>query len=134
VLAAELARRNIFMITTLASLTSGDTSRVARGLVRAISIAAKAKVPLVFGTDGGVLPHGRNAEEFVALTNAGLSTGHAIRAATINAAKALDIQDSVGSIKRGMSADLVAVSGDPLRDISVLQSPKRVMLRGRFVQ
>jgi len=40
----------------------------------------------------------------------------------------------VGSIKRGMSADLVAVSGDPLRDISVLQSPKRVMLRGRFVQ
>ena len=89
---------------------------------------------LVFGTDGGVLPHGRNSEEFVALTISGLSTGDAIRAAKINAARALDIQDSVGSIKRGMSADLIAVSGDPLRDILVLGSPKRIMLRGRFAR
>jgi imidazolonepropionase-like amidohydrolase len=133
-LAAELARRNIFMITTLASLTSGDTSQVARGLVRSISIATNAKVLLVFGTDGGVLPHGRNAEEFVALTKAGLGADEAIRAATINAAKALGIQDSVGLIKRGMSADLIAVSGDPLRNVSLLGSPARILLRGRLVR
>jgi imidazolonepropionase-like amidohydrolase len=133
-LARELAKRNIFMITTLASLTSGDTSAVGRGLVRAIGTASKARVSLVFGTDGGVLPHGHNAEEFIALTKAGLSAADAIRAATINGAAALGIQDSVGTVRRGMSADLIAVDGDPLKDVSVLLSPKRVMLRGRTVR
>ena len=133
-LAAELARHNIYLITTLASLTSGDTSAVGRGLVRSVGVASKANVMLVMGTDGGVLPHGRNAEELVALTRAGLTPGDAIRAATINAAKALGIQDSVGRIVKGMSADLIAVDGDPLRDVSVLTGVKHVMLRGHFIR
>ena len=133
-LAADLAKHNIYMITTLASLTSGDTSAVGRGLVRSIGVASKANVMLVMGTDGGVLPHGRNAEELVALTQAGLKPGDAIRAATINAAKALGIQDSIGRIGKGMSADLIAVEGDPLSDVSVLTQVKHVMLRGRLIR
>lgn len=133
-LAADLARHNIYMTTTLASLTRGDTSAVGRGLMRSIGIASKANVMLVFGTDGGVLPHGRNAEEFVALTQAGLSAADAIRAATINAAKALGIQDSVGSIRAGMTADLIALQGDVLSDIAALGRVQHVLLRGRSMR
>ena len=131
-LAHELARRKVYMITTLASLTQGDTSIVARTLARSIAIAQRAKVQLVFGTDGGVLPHGRNAEEFAALERAGLSAADAIRAATINAAAALGLQDSVGMVVPRMSADLIAVEGDPLTDLSVLTKIRWVMLRGRL--
>ena len=130
-LARELSRRKVFMITTLASLTGSDTSAVSRGLARSISVARDAKVQLVFGTDGGVLPHGRNAEEFTALSRAGLSSAEAIRAATVNAASALGIQDSVGMIAPLMSADMIGVEGDPLADVSVLRNVKWVMLRGR---
>jgi imidazolonepropionase-like amidohydrolase len=129
-LARELARRKVYMITTLASLTGRDTSEVGRALTRSISIASNAKVQIVFGTDGGVLPHGRNAEEFTALASAGLSAANAIRAATINAAAALGIQDSVGMVVPRMSADMIAVEGDPLADLSILRNVKWVMLRG----
>ena len=89
----------------------------------------------VFGTDGGVLlPHGRNAEEFLTLNRAGLSALDAIRAATVNAAAALGIQDSVGMVVPRMSADMIAVGGDPLADLSVLQNVKWVMLRGRVAR
>ncbi|HUQ20676.1 MAG TPA: amidohydrolase family protein [Gemmatimonadaceae bacterium] len=132
-LARELARRKVYMITTLASLTAGDTSAVGRGLESSIRIARDAKVQLVFGTDGGVLPHGRNAEEFLALAHAGLSNADAIRAATINAARALQIQDSVGMVVPLMSADMIAVEGDPLADLSAFRSVKWVMLRGREI-
>jgi imidazolonepropionase-like amidohydrolase len=130
-LAAELARRKVYMITTLASLTRGDTSATARGLVRSVGVAQKAGAQIVFGTDGGVLPHGRNAEEFAALTEAGLSPLDAIRAATINAARALGIQDSVGMLAPFMSADMIAVEGDPLTDLSILRAVRWVMLRGK---
>jgi imidazolonepropionase-like amidohydrolase len=133
-LAADLARHNIYMITTLASLTGRDTSAVGRGLIRSIAAASKANVMLVMGTDGGVLPHGRNADELFALAQAGLKPEDAIRAATINAAKALGIQDSVGRIAKGMSADLIAVEGDPMSDISIFAKVKHVMLRGRLIR
>ena len=133
-LARELARSKIYMITTLTSLTRRDTSVVGRELARSIGIAQKAKVQIVFGTDGGVLPHGRNAEEFLTLARAGLSALDGIRAATVNAAAALGIQDSVGMVVLRMSADMIAVEGDPLADLSVLQNVKWVMLRGRVVK
>jgi imidazolonepropionase-like amidohydrolase len=90
-------------------------------------------VTLVYGTDGGVLPHGRNAEEAVALLAAGVPAAEILRAATTNAAAALGLSDSVGSVRRGMIADLIAVPGDPLTDITVLQHPTFVMARGRVV-
>ena len=88
---------------------------------------------LVYGTDGGVLPHGRNAEEAQALAAAGIPASEILRAATVNAARALGLADSVGAIRPGMVADLIAVPGDPLADISLLRRPGFVMARGRVV-
>jgi imidazolonepropionase-like amidohydrolase len=124
----------VFVIPTLASLTDGDTSAVGRGLVSAIGHAYRAGVPLVFGTDGGVLPHGQNAREFAALTGAGLSPLDAIRTATVNAARAFQLADSLGAISKGSVADIVAVNGDPLNDITALNRVTFVMQRGRIIR
>ena len=77
---------------------------------------------------------GKNALEFVAMTKRGMSNLQAIRAATINAAELLGWQDSVGAIEPGKYADLIAVEGDPLTDITVLQSVRFVMKGGTTVK
>src|SRR6185503_17517789 len=103
-------------------------------LVAAVRLANRSGVTMVFGTDGGVLPHGKNAEEFRTLVDgAGLSPIEAIRAATINAAAAFRLRDSVGTIAPRMVADIIAVRGDPLADVSVLLRPVFVMSRGRII-
>jgi imidazolonepropionase-like amidohydrolase len=132
--AAQMRDRHVFMIPTLASLTANDTSAPARALVSAVRLANQSGVTLLFGTDGGVLPHGRNAEEFRSLVAAGLSPLEAIRAATINAAVAFRLRDSVGTIAPGMVADIIAVRGDPLADVGALLGPVFVMSRGRIVR
>ena len=121
------------MSPTLASLTGPALNDVGLALVESVRTAHGAGVTIVFGTDGGVLPHGRGVDELQALVAAGLSPIQAIQAATTNAAAALGIADSVGSINRGMSADLVGVRGDPVRDVTALRAPSFVMLRGRVV-
>jgi imidazolonepropionase-like amidohydrolase len=130
-LAAAMRARGIWMSPTIASLTAGDTSAAARALVAAVRVAHDAGVTLVFGTDGGVLPHGRGVDEMEALVSSGLTPLEVMQAATINAAKALVIADSVGQIAAGMSADFVAVRGDPLRDVGALRSVSLVVSRGR---
>ena len=90
-------------------------------------------VPIV-GTDGGVLPHGENAKEFAALVQAGLPALEAIRAATVNAARAFRLDREVGQIKAGYRADIIAVNGDPLHDIQSLSNPIFVMHDGTVVQ
>ena len=131
--AVRMRTQGMFMISTLTSLTGGgaDTSAASRALFAATGLAYRVGVPIVFGTDGGVLPHGDNAREFASLTRAGLTPIDAIRAATINAARAFGIADSIGVIAPGMVADLVAVDGDPLADVSNLQRVRFVMSRGR---
>ena len=131
--ALQLKVRNAFIIPTLASLVGADTSRPSRDLVKSLALAHRVGVTLVFGTDGGVLPHGRNAEEFAALAMAGVSPLDAIRSATVNAARAFGLSDSLGVVARGMAADIIAVEGDPLGDIGILKSPRFVMVRGRIV-
>jgi imidazolonepropionase-like amidohydrolase len=131
--ARDMRARGVFMIPTLTSLTAGDTSAASTALFAAVALADRLGVLLVFGTDGGVLPHGRNAEEFAALTRAGVSPLTAIRSATVTAATALRIADSVGVIRPGMVADLVAVDVDPLSDLTVLSRPLLVMSRGSVV-
>jgi imidazolonepropionase-like amidohydrolase len=133
VTARALRDKNVFMIPTLTSLTGGDSSAASRALVAATQLAYRSGVPLVFGTDGGVLAHGRNAEEFITLTRAGIPAIDAIRSATTGAARALRIADSVGSIAPGKVADLIAVDGDPLADITALQRVRYVMSRGKAV-
>jgi len=131
--AGRMREAHVFMISTLASLTANDTSAASRALFGAVDLAHRAGVSIVFGTDGGVLPHGRNAEEFSALVRAGLSPLEAIRAATVSAATAFRLQDSVGTVRNGMVADLVAVRRDPLLDVQTLSRPVFVMSRGKVV-
>jgi len=130
--ATALRRDSIFLIPTLASLTAGDTSAVARGLFSSVGLAQRLGVRIVFGTDGGVLPHGQNAQEFMALAQAGVSPLEQLRAATSNAAQALGL-DSLGRIAPGMAADIVAVAGDPLTDAAAFQRARFVMSRGKVI-
>ena len=132
--ARAMQARGMFMIPTLASLTGGDTSAASRTLVAATRLAHTLGVPIVFGTDGGVLPHGQGAQEFVAMAGAGMSPLEAIRSATSGAAKAFGLSDSLGVVAPGKIADLIAVNGDPLSDVTALQRVALVMQRGRIVR
>lgn len=91
-------------------------------------------VRIAFGTDSGVSAHGDNAYEFVLLNRAGLSPLDAIRTATVNAADHLGIAAEVGSLAPGKAADLIAVSGDPLADVAVLQKVETVIKAGVVVK
>ena len=132
-IADQMRRTGMFMIPTLTSLTGDDASPASVALRDAVRVAHYAGVQLVFGTDGGVLPHGQNALEFATLVQAGVPVLEAIRAATVNAAKAFGIADSVGTIAQGMIADIIAVEGDPLADPLALQRVRFVMKGGQTV-
>jgi len=95
--------------------------------------AWSAGVPIAFGTDSGVSPHGLNGREFQYMVEAGMPAMEAIRSATINAAKLLRASDDLGEIKPGAYADIVAVYGDPLVDITELESVGFVMKEGEVV-
>lgn len=92
--------------------------------------AYKAGVKIAFGTDAGVFPHGENAREFAYMVEAGFTPIDAVRAGTVNAAALLNQSSRLGSVEPGYAADIVAVSGDPLRDISLLQQVRFVMKEG----
>ena len=133
-IASEMRRNGMFMIPTLTSLTGDDTSPASVALRDAVRTAFRAGVQLVFGTDGGVLPHGQNANEFATLVQTGIPAIEAIRAATVNAARAFGIADSVGTLAPGMIADLVAIEGDPLSDPTALERVRLVMKAGQIVR
>ena len=92
--------------------------------------AYRAGVRVMFGTDAGVFPHGRNAHEFQYMVEAGMPAMEAIQSATIVPARFLRIDDRLGSVESGKTADLIAVPGDPLADITVLQRVSFVMKDG----
>lgn len=92
--------------------------------------AYRAGVKIAFGTDSGVSPHGENAKEFEYMVEAGMPPMEAIRAATIHAAELLGISDDVGTLQPGRRADVVAVEGDPLQDVRLLQHIHFVMKDG----
>lgn len=92
--------------------------------------AYKAGVPIAFGTDSGVSPHGQNAREFELMVAAGMPPMQAIQAATIQAAKLLRAENDLGSVEKGKLADLVAVDGDPVKDIALLRDVRFVMKDG----
>ena len=128
--AAALARTRVRVISTLASLGPRPGGAA---VVASFRLLRQAGAPIVLGTDAGVLPHGKNARELAALTEAGLSPAEALRAATSDAAALLGARD-VGELKVGAVGDLVVVEGDPLEDIHVLERPELVVLGGRPVR
>jgi imidazolonepropionase-like amidohydrolase len=92
--------------------------------------AWKAGARMAFGTDGGVYPHGDNARQLAYMVKYGMTPLEAIRAATTGAAELLGWSNRVGSIEAGFYADMIAVAGDPLKDVTVLEKVRFVMKGG----
>ena len=97
---------------------------------RSFQLVVKSGLPIGFGTDAAVIPHGDNAREFAYRVRLGQSPMAAIQSATKTAAEILGWSDRVGTVEAGKFADLVAVAGDPLRDISELERVSFVMKGG----
>jgi imidazolonepropionase-like amidohydrolase len=93
--------------------------------------AVKAGVKMAFGTDLGVCPYGTSPKQFAFMVKYGMTPMQAIQAATTNAADLLGHSNEIGSIKPGKYADLIAVSSDPLKDISILENVEFVMKDGK---
>jgi len=91
-------------------------------------------VKVAFGTDAGVFSHGLNAGELALLRNGGMSDREVLASATTGAAEVLGMEDEIGRIAPGFSADIIAVKGNPLEDVSVLENVDWVMVRGRVVE
>ena len=144
--ARMMAERGTFLVPTLMAgeaveraakngilkgLRADKAFAAATAMRRGIKLALANRVPIALGTDSGVFPHGTNAREFFLLVEwGGLSPMQAIQAGTANGAKLLGWDDRIGSLATGKLADIVAVEGDPLADISRMQHPVFVMKNG----
>ena len=95
-----------------------------------IKKAFDAGVKVAFGTDAAVYPHGLNAHEFAVYVQLGMTPLQAIQTATINAADLLGWSDRIGTLEPGKLADIIAVNGDPAKDLTLLQNPRFVMKGG----
>jgi imidazolonepropionase-like amidohydrolase len=116
---AEYLRKNI------------ETTDVQR---RGFAAAVKAGAKLTFGTDAGVYPYGTGAKQFAYMVRYGLTPMQAIQAATTEAARALGKEGQVGTVAPGAWGDLIAVKGDPLTNIGVLEQVDGVVKGGKFVR
>ena len=96
--------------------------------------AFQAGAKMAYGTDAGVYPHGENAKQLAKMAEWGMQPLDAIQAATINAADLIGWKDKVGVLEAGHYADIIAVNGDPLADVKVLQSPVFVMKGGQVAR
>jgi imidazolonepropionase-like amidohydrolase len=99
-----------------------------------VARAFREGVKVAFGTDAAVYPHGLNAHEFAVMVKLGLTPLAAIQAATINAADLLGWSDRIGTLEPGKYADLIAVEGDPLQDVTTLEKVKVVLKGGEAVE
>ena len=99
-------------------------------LLNTFTTAYKFGIKIAFGTDSGVSYHGENAKEFLYMVKGGMSEMEAIRSATVVASELLGIDDKLGTIESGKIADIIAVTGNPVKDITSLQSVVFVMKEG----
>lgn len=142
-----MRRQGVFLVPTLMAgdfvmriasgpanfFTPAQTAKALEAGPRMLDMARRAHaggVRIAFGTDSGVSAHGDNAGEFSLLVQAGLTPIEAIRTATINAAEHLGLSAEAGRLGAGMPADLIAVSGDPLSDVTELERVTFVMRGG----
>lgn len=100
---------------------------------KAVTMAKQMGVTVGFGTDAGVFGHGRNSEEFQLMVDAGLTPREALASATTVAADILDMEQEIGRIAPGYSADLIAVAENPLFNIRTLEKVEWVMVKGRII-
>ena len=144
--AQMMAARGTFLVPTLMAgeaveraakngilkgLRAEKAFAAAAAMRRGIKIAVANKVQIALGTDAGVIPHGTNAREFVLMVEwGGMSPMDSIIAGTMNGAKLLGWDKNLGSITVGKWADIVAVSGDPLKDIHAMEKVVFVMKNG----
>ena len=98
---------------------------------KSFRLAHKSGVKIAFGTDAGVSKHGRNADEFEYMVEFGMTPAEAIKAATVNAADLLGVAALAGTLEAGKAADIIAVDGDPLKDVKVLKQVPFVMAAGK---
>jgi len=148
--AREMKRRGTVLVPTLYRLDWAlEQARAAAGTPAArLAALAQARseahahvrraialgVPVALGTDATVFPHGLNARELAVLVELGLPPADALRAATLHAARLLGLEREVGVIAEGRRADLIAVDGDPLRDVRALEHVRFVMKDGQVVK
>lgn len=147
--AAEMKRKGTYLVPTLYRLDWALEQAKAAGapaprlatLEKArdeahahVRAAIAAGVPIALGTDATVFPHGLNARELAVMVELGLSPADALRAATVRAARLLGLEREVGALSPGLRADLVAVDGDPLRDVRALERVRFVMKDGRVIK
>jgi len=146
---AEMKKNGTYLVPTLYLgdwfLENAEKNRVpdfllfkAKAVVPAarknIAHAFASGVKVAFGTDAAVYPHGLNAHEFAVMVKLGLTPLQSIQAATINAADLLGWSDKIGTVEPGRWADIIAVDGDPLQDVTTLERVKFVMKGGEVVK
>lgn len=124
------------------NLGTGFYTPVVEEKVRAVapyaeSIVERARkwgIPIAFGTDAGVYPHGRNAGELALMRKGGMSDREVLASATTVAAQVLGLEKEIGRLAPGFSADIIAVEGNPLADVALLEQVDWVMVRGRVIE
>lgn len=147
--AADAMKANGTVLVPTLMAFKGVTERLGKGIYTPVvenkieAVAETAKVfmgrayrwgvPIAFGTDAGVFGHGRNAEELALMVSQGMSNREALASATTGAAKVLGLENQIGRIATGFSADLIAFNGNPLDDVTVLENVNWVMVRGRVI-
>ena len=141
-----MKQRGTYLVPTIiAGKSSADSAKIpgyypeivrAKALVVCNYIQAtfakayKAGVKIAFGTDAGVYSHGKNWMEFIYMTEGGMPILECIKSATVNAADLLGVSNILGSIEKGKYADIIAVDGDPIKDVQVMGKVKFVMKDG----
>ncbi len=140
-----MAARGTWLVPTLGLLDGrkdADASPEVRAKIaearrvagRNIRLAVRHKVKFAFGTDAGVSPHGQNARQFRLMVEQGpMTPAAALRSATVDAAALLGQSDNLGTIEVGKYADLIAVAGDPYREITLLEHVPTVIKDGRII-
>jgi imidazolonepropionase-like amidohydrolase len=131
--AAAMKRRGVYQLPTLFSLKTAAAPAIYEQLQRHLAAAVRDGLPVAFGTDAGVIRHGENAQEFLELAAISMSPLAAIRSATVEAAKAVGLERQVGVLRPGALADVIAVQGNPIVDLSALQRVTFVMKDGAIV-
>jgi len=131
----EMKKKEIYLVPTLSiAQRKGQDITVYREENRAFERALEIGTPIAFGTDVGGIPHQFAAREFGHMVKLGMSPEAAIVSATINTAKLFGMENEIGTLEAGKLADMIAVNGNPLEDVEILEDISFVMKSGRVAR